>query len=34
MDVAFVSEVTEQYMVFRDLVGDAESFGWREHTAG
>jgi putative nucleotidyltransferase with HDIG domain len=30
MDVAFVSEFTEQYMVFRDLVGDAESFGWRE----
>jgi putative nucleotidyltransferase with HDIG domain len=30
MDVAFVSEFTEQHMVFRDLVGDAESFGWRE----
>ena len=30
MDVAFVSEFAEQYMVFRDLVGDAESFGWRE----
>ena len=30
MDVAFVSEFTEQYMVFRDLVGDAEYFGLRE----
>jgi putative nucleotidyltransferase with HDIG domain len=30
MDVAFVSEFTEERMVFRDLVGDAESFGWRE----
>ena len=30
MDVAFVSEFTEQYMVFRDLVGDADSLGWRE----
>ena len=30
MDVAFVSEFTEECMVFRDLVGDAESFGWRE----
>ena len=30
MDVAFVSEFTEERMVFRRLVGDAESFGWRE----
>ena len=28
MDVAFVSEFTEERMVFRRLVGDAESFGW------
>jgi HD domain/GAF domain len=30
MDVAFVSEFTEERMVFRNLVGDAESFGLRE----
>jgi signal transduction histidine kinase len=30
MDVAFISEFAEQRMVFRKLVGDAESFGWRE----
>ena len=30
MEVAFVSEFAEQRMVFRKLVGDAESFGWRE----
>ena len=30
MDVAFGSEFTEERMVFRRLVGDAESFGWRE----
>jgi signal transduction histidine kinase len=30
MEVAFVSEFAEQSMVFRKLVGDAESFGWRE----
>jgi hypothetical protein len=30
MDVAFVSEFTEDRMVFRKLVGDAESFGLRE----
>ena len=30
MDVAFVSEFTEERMVFRRLFGDAESFGWRE----
>jgi putative nucleotidyltransferase with HDIG domain len=30
MDVAFVSEVSKERMVFRKLVGDAESFGWRE----
>jgi signal transduction histidine kinase len=30
MDVAFVSEVTRRQMVFRKLVGEAESFGWRE----
>jgi putative nucleotidyltransferase with HDIG domain len=30
MDVAFVSEFTEEHMMFRKLVGDAESFGWRE----
>jgi hypothetical protein len=29
MDVAFVSEFTEERMVFRELVGDGESFGWR-----
>jgi len=30
MDVAFVSEFDQQRMVFRDLVGEAESFGWEE----
>ena len=30
MDVAFVSEFDQQRMVFRELVGEAESFGWRE----
>jgi GAF domain-containing protein len=30
MDVAFVSEFTEDRLVFRALEGDAESFGWRE----
>jgi GAF domain-containing protein len=30
MDVAFVSEVTEDRLVFRALVGDYESFGVRE----
>src|SRR5215204_5074039 len=27
---AFVSEFTEQRMVFRKLAGEAESFGWKE----
>jgi signal transduction histidine kinase len=30
MEVAFVSEFTEQRMIFRKLVGEAESFGWQE----
>jgi GAF domain-containing protein len=30
MDVAFVSEFSEDQLVFRVLEGDAESFGWRE----
>jgi signal transduction histidine kinase len=30
MEVAFVSEFDQQRMVFRELVGEAESFGWRE----
>ena len=30
MDVAFVSEFSEDRLVFRKLEGDAESFGWRE----
>ena len=30
MDVAFVSRFTEDQLVFRNLEGDAESFGWRE----
>lgn len=30
MDVAFVSEFSRERMIFRKLVGDAESFGWRE----
>jgi hypothetical protein len=28
MEVAFVSEFAEQRMMFRKLVGEAESFGW------
>jgi signal transduction histidine kinase len=30
MEVAFVSEFTQRRMVFRKLVGEAESFGWQE----
>ena len=30
MDVAFVSEFAEERMIFRKLIGDAASFGWRE----
>ena len=30
MDVAFVSQFSEDQLVFRALEGDAESFGWRE----
>jgi signal transduction histidine kinase len=30
MEVAFVSEFDQRRMVFRELVGEAESFGWRE----
>jgi signal transduction histidine kinase len=30
MEVAFISEFDQQRMVFRKLVGEAESFGWRE----
>src|SRR5918995_244143 len=30
MEVAFVSEFAEQRMIFRKLVGEAESFGWHE----
>jgi signal transduction histidine kinase len=30
MEVAFVSGFTEQRMIFRKLVGEAESFGWQE----
>jgi GAF domain-containing protein len=30
MDVAFVSEFSEDQLTFRVLEGDAESFGWRE----
>ena len=30
MDVGFVSEFSRERMTFRKLVGDAESFGWRE----
>jgi signal transduction histidine kinase len=30
MEVAFLSEFVEQRMVFRKLVGEAESFGWKE----
>ncbi len=30
MEVAFISEFAEQRMIFRKLVGEAESFGWQE----
>src|SRR5215208_5920765 len=30
MDVAFVSQFSEDQLVFRVLQGDAESFGWQE----
>lgn len=30
MEIAFVSEFAEQRMIFRKLVGEAESFGWQE----
>jgi signal transduction histidine kinase len=30
MEVAFVSEVDQQRMIFRKLVGEADSFGWEE----
>ena len=30
MEAAFVSEFVEQRMIFRKLVGEAESFGWQE----
>jgi signal transduction histidine kinase len=30
MEVAFVSEFTQQRMVFRKLAGEAQSFGWKE----
>ena len=30
MDVAFISEFSEDRLVFRVVEGDAESFGWRE----
>ncbi len=30
MEIAFVSEFDEQQMIFRKLVGEAESFGWQE----
>ena len=30
MEVAFVSEFAGQRLIFRNLVGDAQSFGWRE----
>jgi GAF domain len=33
MDVAFVSQFSEDRLVFRALEGDAESFGWREGTS-
>ena len=32
MDVAFVSELVGNRLVFRALEGDAESFGWKEGT--
>ena len=33
MDVAFVSEFSEDQLVFRVVEGDAESFGWEEGTS-
>ena len=30
MEVAFVSEFAHQRLIFRELVGDADSFGWEE----
>src|SRR3712207_869588 len=30
MDVAFVSQFSEDQLVFREIEGDAESFGWQE----
>jgi signal transduction histidine kinase len=30
MEVAFVSEVAHQRLIFRELVGEADSFGWEE----
>jgi transcriptional regulator with GAF, ATPase, and Fis domain len=33
MDVAFVSEFSEDQLVFRAVEGDAESFGWQEGTS-
>ena len=33
MDVAFVSDFSEDQLVFRAVEGDAESFGWQEGTS-
>ena len=33
MDVAFVSQFSEDRLVFRAVEGDAESFGWQEGTS-
>lgn len=33
MEIAFFSEFADERMVFRKLIGDAESFGWREGEA-
>jgi GAF domain-containing protein len=33
MDVAFVSQFSEDQLVFRALEGDSESFGWQEGTS-
>ncbi len=33
MDVAFVSEFSEDQLVFRAVEGDAESFGWQKGTS-
>ena len=33
MEIAFFSEFVDERLVFRKLVGDAESFGWREGEA-